>query len=90
MIQPSLNFHGTDYDPARDGARLTTQHERVKHAALCWPGGWFTMHDLAVKTGEPAASVERQVRYLRKREHGGWTVLKRHVSGGTFEFRAVA
>ena len=80
-------FQGTDYDAPRDQERLSSQHLRVKVAALSWPGGWFTMGELAVDTGEPAASVERQVRYLRSPRFGGWTVQKRHRSAGTFEYR---
>ena len=84
------HFNGTDFDHNRDGMRLATQHERVKHMALNWPGGWFTMQELSEDLGEPWGSVERQVRYLRSKRFGGYYVEKRHKSGGTFEYRVRA
>ncbi len=87
MSQES-HFQGTDYVPQRDFSRLTTQHQRVKSAALeRSQRGWFTMYQLAEDTNDPPASVERQVRYMRSSRFGGWCVDKRHVSGGTFEYR---
>lgn len=82
-----MPFNGSDYDRTRDQPRLLTQHERVRQAAINWPGGWFTMSELAAKTGDPAGSVERQVRYLRAKRFGSFDVTKRHRSGGTWEFR---
>ena len=82
-------FDGEDFVAARDEARLSTQHQRVRHAALNWDGGWFTMPEMAAKTGDPAGSVERQVRYLRAARFGGYDVEKRHRSGGTFEYRVM-
>lgn len=80
-------FDGTDFVEDRDHKRLSTQHYKVRDAAINWPGGWFTMYDLALAVDEPAASVERQVRYLRAKRFGGFYVAKRHVKGGTFEYR---
>lgn len=80
-------FEGSDYDHRRDAPRLSTQHAKVRDTALRWPGGWFTMERLAAAVGEPPASVERQVRYLRAPRFGGYHVEKRHVAGGTFEYR---
>ena len=89
-MSESLKFRGTDYVPARDEERLSTQHKRVRAAALAWPSGWFTMHELAAETNDPPASVERQVRYLRSPKFGGYVVEKRHLGGGTFEYKVVA
>lgn len=85
-----MEFPGTDYIPGRDRARLTTQHIKVRATALAWPGGWFTMPDLAQYVKEPAASVERQVRFLRNPRFGSYVVEKRHKGGGTFEYRVLA
>jgi hypothetical protein len=82
-----MDFKGTDYEPQRDEKRLSTQHKRVRTAALEWPGQWFTMQALAEYVGEPPGSVERQVRYLRDEKFGGYIVEKRHKHGGTFEYR---
>lgn len=87
--QGEMRFDGTDYVPPRDRARLTTQHLRVRAAALAWPGGWFTMYALAQNVKEPGASVEKQVRNLRLDRFGAYTVEKRHKSGGTFEYRVM-
>lgn len=91
MRDVARDFEGTDYDAPRDRERLSSQHVRVKLAALTWPsrGRWFTMAALAEYVEEPAASVERQIRYLRARRFGGYSVEKRHVRGGTFEYRVV-
>jgi hypothetical protein len=80
-------FNGTDLGTPPE--RLETQHQRVKHLAMEWPGGWFTMYALSAATGDPPGSVERQVRYLRAERFGGYTVEKRHRSGGTFEYRVL-
>lgn len=82
-----MEFKGTDYLPKRDHSRLLSQHTKVKMAALGWPGEWFTMAALAGAVGEPPASVERQIRYLRDPKHGGYQVDKRHAGGGLFEYR---
>ena len=82
-------FNGTDYVPSRDEKRLTTQHRKVREAALMWPGGWFTMAEIAKAVSEPPASVERQVRYLRAKRFGGYNIEKQHVAGGVFRYRLV-
>jgi len=82
-----VRFNGTDIVPKRDEPRLSTQHLRVKNAAIGWPGEWFTMQALAATLTEPAGSVERQVRYLRAERFGAYEVEKRHRHGGTFEYR---
>ncbi len=82
------HFDGTDYLDPRDFIRLKTQHERAKAAGLHLSArGWFTMPQVAALTGDPPASVERQIRYLRATRFGGFDVAKRHVEGGLFEYR---
>lgn len=86
------HFNGSDYEPEHDWQRLTTQHERVRDCALLWPGQWFTMMELAERTGEPPGSVERQVRYLRADRFGGYTVEKRtrgNRDSGLYEYRVI-
>ena len=84
------HFDGSDYVPERDFSRLKTQHERAKAAALIRSQtGWFTMSQIAADTGDPPASVERQIRYMRSKRFGEFVVAKRHVHGGTFEYRVL-
>jgi len=84
-------FHGTDYDAPRDRERLSSQQTKVKSAALLFSRhGWWTMAELSEYVDGPPASVERQVRYMRKPEFGGYVVEKRHVAGGTFQYRVLA
>ena len=85
----SARYHGTDYDEQRDRPRLDTAQRRVEYAATRWDrnGGWFTHDALATFLRLREGTVERLVRYLRDPQHGGYTVEKRHVSGGLHEYR---
>lgn len=85
------HFDGSDYVPPRDFSRLKTQHERCKAAAIeRSQRGWFTMAEIATDTGDPPASVERQIRYMRSERFGEFIIDKRHISGGTFKYRVLA
>jgi hypothetical protein len=75
-MQESLDFEGAAYDRARDHARLKTQHERIR--ALMIDGAPRTLDEIAAATGDPVASVSAQLRALRKKEFGGFTVMRRH------------
>ncbi len=87
LAQLPRRYHGSDLGDG-DTRRLNRQHDRVREAALNWPGGWFTMYELARKLNAPEASVERQVRYLKEERFGGYAVEKRRVEGANhFEFR---
>lgn len=76
---------GPAFDQDRDGERLTAQLERVKRLML--DGRWRTLAEISEATGDPHASVSAQLRHLRKRRFGAWTVERRHVSHGLFEYR---
>jgi hypothetical protein len=82
-------FHGADYKPARDQARLDRQIDRV--LSVCKDGNWRTIQNLTRElnarfSGEqfPENSVQAQLRNLRKI---GYTVERRHVSSGLNEYR---
>lgn len=82
-------FHGAEYVPERDNARLEKQIDRVFY--VCRDGRWRTVPALARELEEefpgghfPENSVSAQLRNLRK---VGCTVERRHVSNGLFEYR---
>lgn len=78
-------FNGPEYDPARDNGRLTKQIGRVYVAAF--GETWYTIAELAAKTGDPENSVSAQLRHLRKPRFGGYTVERRSRRGPLFEYR---
>ena len=80
-----MRFNGDDYQPDRDDARLTRQHERVRDVLL--DGAWRTLDGIAMLTGDPTPSISAQLRHLRKERFGGYTILKRYVSDGLYEYR---
>lgn len=84
-------FDGKSYDNERDGRRLFPQLEAVK--AEMRSGAWVTLtflHDqLALMHGVKAsqAAVSARVRDLRKDKFGGYTVDRRYVANGVWEYR---
>lgn len=89
MTQPDLfarapKFDGPDLQP-EDHARLGGQITRI--LVLMRDGQWRTLRQIAVWTKSPEASVSAQLRNLRKAKHGGYTIERRHVRNGLFEYR---
>jgi hypothetical protein len=80
-----MMFAGDDFIAERDEGRLTAQHERV--LALMQDGEWRTLRQIAVVTKDPEASISAQLRHLRKERFGGYTVDKRYVGNGLYEYR---
>jgi len=90
-VSPSFPFTGSDYVPAFDQARLTGQLARVY--TLMRDGQWRTLTEIAEATGDPHASISAQLRHLRKRQFGSFTVEKRRrgvETSGLFEYRVTA
>lgn len=85
MRSAPRRFNGSDYDPARDTARLSRQLGKVY--TLMTDGQWRTLHDIATTIEEPEASVSAQLRHLRKPRFGGYRVNKRHLGHGLFEYQ---
>jgi hypothetical protein len=82
------DFNGSDYDREHDRPRLARQHERIRD--LMRDGQWRTLSEIAVVTGDPAASISAQLRHLRKARFGSWIVAKRSRSDrerGLYEYR---
>lgn len=83
-----MRFNGDDYDPERDNPRLIPQYERVRDLML--DGKWRTLGAIALETGDPTPSISAQLRHLRKKRFGGFTVDKRYVGGGLYEYHVEA
>jgi hypothetical protein len=92
-MQPSLfstapAFSGPCFDPRFDQDRLTKQIGRVY--AVMSDGKWRTLHELSAATGDPEASCSAQLRHLRQKRFGAYTV-ERRASGdranGLFVYR---
>ena len=80
-------FAGAVDDPALDEACLTRQLGRVCEAMPC--GTWLTLQDTADATGDPHASISAQLRHLRKKRNGSYTIEKRRrtATSGEWEYR---
>lgn len=76
---------GESFDRARDGERLNGQAADVfnymKH------GQWRTLADIARNTGHPEASVSARLRDMKKEKFGGFTVEKRYIANGLWQYR---
>ena len=80
-------FDGKTYEPS-DGPRLGVQLAQV--ASLMRAGQWRTIYEIAHATGCPEQSVSARLRDLRKPLSGGYTVERRRVSAGVFQYRVCA
>ena len=78
-------FDGASYSADRDGTRLAQQMGRVRRVMA--DGTWHTLAELAAECDAPEASVSARLRDLRKPRFGGYTVERRYVSAGLFEYR---
>lgn len=83
-------FKGSDYEESEDYERLKRQIDRV--GTTMQDGAWRTLGEISAITGDPEASISRQLRYLREERNGGWDVQKRvrgSREGGLWEYRIV-
>lgn len=81
------HFNGPDYQPERDDARLTAQHDAIRE--LMADAKWRTLSQIAAHCKAPEASVSAQLRHLRKDRFGGHLVTKRHLGRGLYEYQLV-
>jgi hypothetical protein len=65
--------------PKPAGPTPITQRERLRDVLLCAARleQWMTLGELARKTHYAESSISAQMRHLRKKEFGGFTVSKR-------------
>lgn len=83
MTAPS--FDGATFSATRDGSRLAQQMGRVRRFMA--DGVWHTLAEIAAECDAPEASVSARLRDLRKPRFGAWTVERRYVSAGLYEYR---
>jgi len=82
-----MRFNGADYNPDRDNTRLTGQLLRIWDAVS--DGRWYTLKDIAVRTGDPEPSISAQLRHLRKPRFGGHIVEREYVANGLYKYRVL-
>lgn len=70
-----------------DVARLETQLERVRHVLLAVKGRWVTLGALRSVVGGSDSGVSARVRDLRKAQFGGYTVERRRLPNGVWQYR---
>jgi len=79
---------GETFDRARDGKRLNAQAAAVY--SYMQHGQWRTLADIAAATGAPEASVSARLRDLRSLKFGGYTVERRYIAKGLWQYRIAA
>jgi biotin operon repressor len=80
-------FCGYTYDPAQDFERLKTSLDKVRYLMLSERGRWWTLSELASRTGSSEAGVSARIRDLRKPHHGGFSVENKRMKGGLWKYR---
>jgi hypothetical protein len=88
IIARAPHFNGPEYSREEDDERLSGQIKRVYD--LMVDGRWRTLQEISDSTGDPHASISAQLRHLRKKRFGSFTVDKRargERSHGLFEYR---
>jgi hypothetical protein len=85
--QYGLTFDGKDYDHERDNVRLTGRMNRIFE--LMKDGKWRTLREVSDVSGTPEASASSALRDFRKAKFGGYTVEKRYVSNGLYEYKLI-
>jgi hypothetical protein len=86
--KPVLFFDGKTFVPQRDGIRLTAQYDRVFDVMK--DKEWRSLSDIAKITNDPEASISARLRDFRKEKFGAYTVERRHVANGLYEYRLAA
>ena len=97
MMQPELfdwvppaiygDRDGETYSQGRDLSRLNAQMRDVYR--YMQHGEWRTLADIAARTGHPEASVSARLRDLRKSRFGGFTVERRYIAAGQYQYRVL-
>lgn len=78
---------GETFDAKHDRKRLNKQAQEVFD--MMKDGRWYCLNHIAVATDNPEASVSARIRDFRKSKFGGYTVERRRVEGGLFQYRLV-
>lgn len=84
----TAHFDGTTYDAPRDHGRLSAQLIAVRDLML--DGEWRTLALVEATTGHPQASISARLRDLRKEKFGRYTVERRYLGDGLYEYHVTA
>lgn len=76
---------GVTYEPQRDRKRLNKQAIAVFQ--FMQDHEWHSLKDISEATGAPEASASARLRDFRSEKFGGFTVDRRHISKGLFQYR---
>lgn len=76
---------GKTYNEALDGIRLGKQLVSVYD--IMKDGSWYTLKELAIRTGHPEASVSSRIRDLRKSSYGSHKVESKRLTKATWVYR---
>jgi len=87
MNNQNHKFNGSDYDHARDSARLTNQLDRI--FKLMADGEYRSLSEISKATGDHESSISAQLRHLRKPRFGSHTVNKNYIGDGLFKYQLI-
>lgn len=79
--------HGATFDHNRDVRRLNAQAKRVWDCIS--DGRYYSLREIAAKTGDPEASISARIRDFRRPEFGRFTVEHICVKKGLWRYRLV-
>lgn len=84
-MQTEFNFTGADFNKERDQKRLDSQIGKILRLML--DGVWRTVNEISSMVGCPENSAQAQLRNLRKKPNGGYTVDRRYMGNGLYQYR---
>lgn len=87
---PQEQFDGATFDAAQDGSRLSSQLNATRELML--DGEWRNLAQIALALRKRGlhvteASISARLRDLRKAKFGGYSVVRRRLLGGLWEYR---
>ena len=84
-----MSTFGPSFEESKDGTRIRRQIEVIRETMLeaSARGEWLTLDEIHGLTNYPAPSVSADLRHLRKRAFGSYTVDKRRrKEAGLWEY----
>lgn len=91
MTQQEIRFPRRPFGPQlNEGDLRRMGKQRADVWACIINGAWWSLAELAERTGHPEASISASLRDFRKRQHGSHVIDRRRRYGprfGTYEYR---
>jgi hypothetical protein len=90
VIEPVALFDGKTFEPEQDGPRLSSQLVATRELML--DGEWRNLAQIVLALRKQGihvteASISARLRDLRKLKFGGYSVERRRLIGGLWEYR---